>query len=96
MTDSAIVQVIKAKVAKIIAENRKLRAEATKLTAERDKLKADNRAMVHQIAELEKRIGVLEISKGMTGATGQNTKLARQRVNLLMREIDRCIALMNK
>ena len=51
--------------------------------------------MVHKIAELEKRIGVLEISGGMTGA-GRNTKLARQRVNLLMREIDRCIALMNK
>ncbi|MBQ4278420.1 MAG: hypothetical protein IJC16_00505 [Rikenellaceae bacterium] len=95
MSDSAIVQAIRTKVAQIIAENRKLRTEAAKLTAERDRLKTDNRAMVHKIAELEKRIGVLEISGGMTGA-GRNTKLARQRVNLLMREIDRCIALMNK
>lgn len=46
------------------------------------------------VAELERRIGVLELKEGLTGGT--DSKRAQARINRLMREIDRCIALMNR
>ncbi len=94
MPESPVVKSVKEKVGLLIADNRKLREELRKTAEHRDKLKAGNRELEAEIARLEKRIAVLELKDGMTG-TGDN-KLARARVNRLMREVDKCIALLNR
>lgn len=83
------------KVTKILDENRKLKAEARKLVAERDKLFRQKREAEQQIQLLEKRIKTLETAGGFLG-NRTDRRTARQRVNKLLREIDGCIALMNK
>ena len=67
---------------------------------ENDRLFAENRELAlrrelkQTVAELERRIGVLELKEGLTGGT--DSRRAQARINRLMREIDRCIALMNR
>lgn len=95
MSKSAVIDGIKVKVDRLVEDNRRLRDEAAKLVAQRDKLKASNRDLEQQIAKLESRIGVLELREGM-GGNPEDNKIARARVNRLMREVDKCIALLNK
>lgn len=94
MAEKAVIQSIREKISKLMTDNRQLREGNVKLSAQRDKLKADNRQLAEKIAELEKRINVLELKEGFAG--GENNKYARARVNRLMREVDKCIALLNR
>ncbi|MCC8020305.1 MAG: hypothetical protein LIO85_11125 [Rikenellaceae bacterium] len=94
MAGSDIVKSVIAKAERLMDQNRCLRAEAGQLSGQRDKLRAENRRLTERVAELEKRIDVLELREGF--ASGGNTKQARARVNRLMREVDKCIALLNR
>ena len=69
--------------------------QAADLQAQRDKLQAQNRELTNRLAEAERRISSLELSEGLAGNSADR-KQAKARVNRLMREIDRCIALLNK
>lgn len=94
MAGSDIVRSVVAKVERLMDENRRLRTESGKLGAQRDKLRSDNRKLTERIAELEKRVNVLELREGLT--SGGNTKQARARVDRLIREVDKCIAMLNR
>ena len=94
MAVKAIIEYIGEKVARLIEDNERVREECASVTLERDTLRKDNRELKEVVASLEKRIKILELSEGLTAGTA-DTKRARTRINHLMREIDRCIALMN-
>lgn len=97
MAESAVIGAIRSKIAKLIKECDKLRVDNRKLAGDRDRLKAANRELAEKIAAMEKRIAVLELRDSMGGeAEGDDAKRARARVNRLMREVDKCIALLNK
>ena len=98
MSRTVILESIEKKIAKLIADNRKLRDEKEKLAVSRDKLRDENRQLVDKVAELERRLTVMELREGFGGETAdsKSTKAARARVNRLMREVDKCIMLLNK
>lgn len=83
------------KVDRLIKENERLASENEALSQRKDTLAAENRTLKQTVAGLEKRIGVLELGKSIAGDS-VDTKRARMRINRLMREIDRCIAITNK
>ena len=95
MAQTPIIDAIKGKIERILSENDRLREETQKLAAGRDRLKAENREMAARIASLEERIAVLELKGAMAGGS-EDAKLAKARVNRLMREVDRCIALLSR
>lgn len=97
MVETSIIESIRAKIYRLISENEVLKAERSELMEGNDRLKAENRELQEKITTLEKRIKVLELKDGISGTTdGEDAKLARARINHLMREIDKCIALMNR
>lgn len=98
MARTAIIENIEKKVARLIADNRKLRDDKEKLNAARERLRDENRQLVAKLAEMERKVAILELREGFSGETVDrtSTKAARARVNRLMREVDRCIALLNK
>ena len=62
------------------------------------KLLADNRmlrAELKKLLALEKQVQTLETARAFAGSKADN-RAARLRVNRLIREIDNCIALMNR
>lgn len=85
------------KVGRVMDENNRLRQECTALEAERNRLQGESRAAQERITELENRQRLVELGQGfMGGGNDENKKRAQQQINRLMREIDRCIALMNR
>lgn len=95
MPQREIIDSLSSKIDRLIEENERLRAECLSLSSEKDKLRTENRE--HKVAQaaLESRVKLLELGGGLTGGA-VDTKQARDRINRLMREIDRCIALMNR
>lgn len=90
-----IIDRLRARVMSILSAHERLKNDLEKRTAERDKALEEREKLERKAAELEERIRVLELTGGMKGITGGN-KAARDRVNRLLREVDKCIALMNR
>lgn len=95
MAKNAVIEALAEKVGCLIEENERLVKENAVLSEKKGRLTVENRELKEKIAGLEKRIGVLELGNGLIGSS-VDRKRAQARINQLMREIDRCIALMNR
>lgn len=76
-------------------EHRKMVALCGKLTAERDALKEEKRHLEERLRTMDHELERMQLSEGLAGNSANKEK-ARARVNRLMREVDKCIALLNK
>ena len=95
MAKNVVIEALAEKVGRLIEENERLVKENAVLSEKKGRLTVENRELKEKIAGLEKRIGVLELGNGLIGSS-VDRKRAQARINQLMREIDRCIALMNR
>ncbi len=95
MAQTTLINSLRDKVGQVIADNRRLREKTGKMAAEIERLKAERTQLQQQLSQAEHRVTVLELAGSMGGGAQQN-KLAKARVNRLMREVDKCIALINK
>lgn len=95
MAKNDVIASLGSKIDRLIAENQRLSAENETLVQRKERLASENRELKQTVASQEKRIGILELGKGIAGE-GMDAKKAQMRINRLMREIDRCIALVNK
>lgn len=97
MAKQQVVNSLAEKVGRVIEDNTRLRKECTNLVAERDKLRGENRQLREKINELQRKLSLHELGEGFGGTQDEAAKKrARAQINRLMREIDRCIALVNK
>ncbi len=85
---------IKSRIEKLVSlyETEKQRADA--MAAELDARKADIAAYKDKIAELDAQIDNLKLQFAFSGAG--DSALAKERITKLVREIDRCIKLLEK
>lgn len=95
MADKRVITNLEALVRRLIDEHRMSCGAVRELTAERDSLKADNRALRERVRSLEKELARKELTEGLTGRSSDREK-AKARVNRLMREVDKCIALLGR
>lgn len=93
MADKRVITNLEALVRSLIGQHRNACGAVRELTAERDSLKAENRALREQVRALEKALARKELTEGLTGRSSDRDK-AKARVNRLMREVDKCIALL--
>lgn len=95
MAASPIIDSLREKIGHLVGENRRLKKDNEKAAARCEKLRAQNENLTERITRLEERLRVLEIKGAVEGVSG-DTKAARARVNRLLREVDKCIALLNR
>ncbi len=95
MADKSIVKELEAQVGVLVADHQRLSRLAVELEAQREKLLAERRELQEQVATLSSELSSLRLSEALSG-NGVDRDKARARVNQLMREVDRCIALLNK
>ena len=82
---------IKQKITQLIAAYESEKAETKRLSSELEKLSAQNEAYKKQIIELERQID----NQRLAGAflNGDNTE-SKKKIDRLIKEIDKCISLM--
>ncbi len=93
MADKRVIENIESRVRQLIGDHRRLSEACAELTAQRDALKAENRALQQQVRSLDAELSRMQLAEGLAGG-GANREKARARVNRLMREVDKCIALL--
>lgn len=85
---------IEYKVRKLTERNHSLKAENDKLTRELRSLKAQIENLLVIQRELENKLNVIKLAKSLNKEESRtNVKL---KINELVRDIDRCIGLLNK
>lgn len=98
MAKQQIVSALAEKVARVIEENSRLESRRAAAEADLARLRSENRSLREKLDAAERKVALLELgeSLGSGAADGASRKRARAQINRLMREIDRCIALINK
>ena len=95
MADKSVITNIEARVGQLIADHRRLSELCAELTSQRDALKAEKRTLEERVRELDAELARMQLTEGLAGES-RNREKARARVNRLMREVDKCIALLGR
>ena len=91
-----IVVNIEKKVNKIISLYRSLKKEKEEILEENTNLRSEILERDNNIKSLEEKIRLLRITKSVGNHDLEINKESRQKINEYVREIDKCIALLNK
>ena len=95
MAEKSVVKRLQEQVERLIADHERISRECRDLVSQRDKALAEKRRLEETVRELETKLQSVELSSVMAGNSG-SVERARQRVNSLLREIDRCIAVLKQ
>ena len=90
-----IINNIELKVGKLIEKSNQLTAEKSSLRQNNDALNAQLQEKEKQIVALQDKVKLMNISKSVD-TTKEDVKATRLKINEYVREIDKCIALLNK
>ncbi|MDE5706573.1 MAG: hypothetical protein K2O63_04240 [Alistipes sp.] len=93
MAEKKIINDLEAQIGQLIDDHRRLTLLSEETAAERDGLRRENRRLQERVRELEKELDCMQLSRSLQGDAPDRSK-AIARVNRLMREVDRCIALL--
>ena len=84
---------VKEKIQKLIAAYETERAARVRLESELEKSESQNQEYRKQITELERTIDNLRLADAFKAGNADNTE-ARKKIDRLIKEIDKCITLM--
>jgi len=90
---SLLVSNIKQKAEKLVAKQQLLEKENKTLVDEIEKVKKELEDKSQQILELNEKVKLLKIAKNVDG---ESTKEVKLKINEMVREIDKCIAQINR
>ena len=88
-----MLDIVKQKIGQLIAAYEAEKMERTRLQAELEQVKTQNETYRKQITDLERQIDNLKLTEAFT-ATGAGSPEAKKKINSLIKEIDRCITLL--
>ena len=94
MADKSVITNLGIRIRQLIDDHRRLAGVCGELTADCRRQKTENRALQERIRELESELARMQLAAGLAGDRRDKEK-ARTRVNRLMREVDKCIALLD-
>jgi len=93
--ETLLLREFKEKLDKLIGFHTKMKSENRFLIEEQERLKDQINLLTLKNEELTKKIEDLKFAKSMLGADSESHE-AKIKINRLVREIDKCIALLNK
>ncbi len=95
MAEKSIIKELEAQVAALMADHKRLAELNADMQGQIDSLTKERRELQERVSEQSSEISSLRLSVALGGNNTDKNK-ARARVNQLMREVDRCIALLSK
>jgi len=93
--ENAVLNSIKEKVHTLMSNNSSLREQNVQLEAKVFELKNTLDQQKAEIENFNKKIKMLKMAKSLGGDSEKNTEM-KLKINELVREIDKCISLLNK
>ena len=90
MADKGVISNIEGRVRQLMDDHRRVSELCASLTAQRDALRAEKRSLEERVRELDAELARMQLAEGLAGGSRNREKA---RVNRLMREVDKCIAL---
>ncbi len=90
-----IIKTLRDKIFDIVRESEKVKSENEVLARENKSLNEIIKAKQKEISNFEKKLDTLKIAKTVA-MSAEDKHEARIKVNKIVREIDKCIALLNK
>jgi len=96
--DSILSQIIDLKKRVSLLASRYVDVKERNVDLENDKLVLMSKiqGLENEIKELKKRVEVVDVVKGISFENSESIHFARTRVNSLIRDIDKCITLLNE
>ncbi len=94
MADKSIIKELESQVATLLSDHKRLSGLIAEFKVQREKLTIERRALQEQVAALNAELTTLRLGQALSGNKAEKDK-SRARVNNLMREVDKCIALLN-
>lgn len=94
MADKSVITELGNRIRQLLDDHKRLSELCAELTAENGALKAENRTLLERRKALETELSRMQLTAGLAG-DDRNRDKARARVNQLMREVDKCIALLS-
>ena len=91
MAEKSVITNIENRIRQLMDDHKRLSDQCAELTAQRDSLKAENRTLQERIRELDGELSRMQLTEGLAGGSRN-----RDKVNRLMREVDKCIALLGR
>lgn len=85
---------VKQSIRQLIAAYEKERMERIRLQAELEESRTQNETCKKQIIELERQIDNLKLTEAFKASTSGNSLEARKKIDGLIKQIDKCISLM--
>ena len=86
---------LKKKISVLLMDYSILEKKNSKLREENNKYQDRVAFLEEEVESLKKRVDVVNLVKGIDFQDGSSVDFARKRVNKLIREIDKCISLLN-
>ncbi len=83
------------KLEKLVAKHQDVKVANVRLTDQMTQLRQQLDTQQESVQELKDKNKILKLSASLHGEE-QDTQAARKKINELVREIDKCIALLNK
>lgn len=93
MADKSVITTLESRVKQLMDDHKRLSEVVRSLTTEVARLKGEKRSLEEENKTLRTELQRKELAEGFAGES-RNRDKARARVNRLMREVDKCIALM--
>jgi hypothetical protein len=91
---SAVVSSLQSKVEKLVLQHRKSSENMQQLSQDNAFLRKALQRQKEELLELEEKNKVLKLAKSIAGMEGKNTEV-KLKINELVREIEKCISLVN-
>lgn len=95
MAENSEIVTLETRIRRLIEDHRRLAELCAELTTRCDTLRVENRQLQENIRALNAELARMQLTEGLAGESSNREK-ARARVNRLMREVDRCIALIGR
>lgn len=95
MADKRVITSLESRTRQLLDDHRRLTELCAELTRQCEALRGENRSLREQLHGAEAELSRMQLCEGLAGES-RNRDKARARVNRLMREVDKCIALLSR
>lgn len=95
MVDKSVITNLETRIGQLIDDHRRLSELCSELTARCEALRSEKRTLEERVKAQDAELARMQLTEGLAGGSRDKEK-ARARVNRLMREVDKCIALLER